>query len=109
MLRQPLFAAALPPLIGWAAATGKIDPLGWILFAILFLWQMPHFFAIAWTYRKDYEQGGFVMLSNSDEDGRKVALQSFLFCVALIISTLLDIPIDLSEGPSSESPPSMMI
>ncbi len=82
---------ALPPLIGWAAATGKIDPLGWILFAILFLWQMPHFFAIAWTYRKDYEQGGFVMLSNADEDGRKVALQSFLFCVALVISTLLPV------------------
>ena len=82
---------ALPPLIGWAAATGKIDPLGWILFAILFLWQMPHFFAIAWTYRKDYEQGGFVMLSNADADGRKVALQSFIFCVALIISTLLPV------------------
>ena len=82
---------ALPPLIGWAAATGKIDPLGWILFAILFLWQMPHFFAIAWTYRKDYEQGGFVMLSNADADGCKVALQSFIFCVALIISTLLPV------------------
>ncbi|MGK0176587.1 MAG: protoheme IX farnesyltransferase [Lentimonas sp.] len=82
---------ALPPLIGWAAATGKIDPLGWILFAILFLWQMPHFFAIAWTYRKDYAKGGFVMLSNADEDGRKVALQSFAFCIALIISTLLPV------------------
>ena len=87
---------ALPPLIGWAAATGKIDLLGWILFAILFLWQMPHFFAIAWTYRKDYKQGGFVMLSNADEDGKKVALQSFIFCVALIISTLL--PVLLGEA-----------
>ena len=58
---------ALPPLIGWAAATGKIDLLGWVLFAILFLWQMPHFFAIAWTYRKDYAQGGFVMLSNAED------------------------------------------
>jgi protoheme IX farnesyltransferase len=87
---------ALPPLIGWAAATGKIDPLGWILFAILFLWQMPHFFAIAWTYRKDYAQGGFVMLSNADKDGRKVALQSFVFCIALIISTLL--PVMLGEA-----------
>ncbi len=82
---------ALPPLIGWAAATGTIDLLGWILFAILFLWQIPHFFAIAWTYRKDYAQGGFVMLSNADETGRKVALQSFLFCLALIISTLLPV------------------
>ena len=82
---------ALPPLIGWAAATGKIDLLGWVLFAILFLWQMPHFFAIAWTYRKDYAQGGFVMLSNADENGRKVALQSFMFCLALIVSSLLPV------------------
>ena len=82
---------ALPPLIGWAAATGKIDLLGWVLFAILFLWQMPHFFAIAWTYRKDYAQGGFVMLSNADKDGRKVALQSFVFCLALIFSSLLPV------------------
>lgn len=80
---------ALPPLIGWAAAEGRISTLGWILFAILFLWQMPHFFAIAWTYRKDYEKGGFVMLSSSDEHGAKVAQQSFAFAIALVISTLL--------------------
>ena len=82
---------ALPPLIGWTAATGKVDTLGWILFAILFLWQMPHFFAIAWTYRKDYALGGFVMLSNADANGHKVALQSFVFCLALIVSTLLPV------------------
>ena len=82
---------ALPPLIGWAAAEGRISTLGWILFAILFLWQMPHFFAIAWTHRHDYAQGGFVMLSNADSTGRKVALQAFLFSVALIISTLLPV------------------
>ncbi|HAV13424.1 MAG TPA: protoheme IX farnesyltransferase [Opitutae bacterium] len=80
---------ALPPLIGWAAAEGRISTLGWILFAILFLWQMPHFFAIAWTHRKDYAQGGFVMLSNADANGRKVAVQAFVFCLALVISTLL--------------------
>lgn len=82
---------ALPPLIGWAAAEGQITTLGWILFAILFLWQMPHFFAIAWTHRKDYAQGGFVMLSNADSTGRKVAIQSFVFCLALIVSTLLPV------------------
>lgn len=82
---------ALPPLIGWAAAEGQISTLGWILFAILFLWQIPHFFAIAWTYREDYAKGGFVMLSNADENGHKVALQSFAFCIALIISTLLPV------------------
>jgi len=80
---------ALPPLIGWAAAEGRISTLGWILFAILFLWQMPHFFAIAWTYRKDYQKGGFVMLSNADENGAVVARQSFAFAIALVISTLL--------------------
>lgn len=80
---------ALPPLIGWAAAEGRISTLGWILFAILFLWQMPHFFAIAWTYRKDYQKGGFVMLSNADENGAAVARQSFFFAIALVISTLL--------------------
>lgn len=83
------FPGALPPLIGWAAAEGSIGTLGWILFFILFLWQLPHFFAIAWTHRKDYAQGGFVMLSNADETGRKVALQSFFFSIALVICTLL--------------------
>jgi len=82
---------ALPPLIGWAAAEGTISTLGWILFAILFLWQMPHFFAIAWTHRKDYAQGGFVMLSNVDTTGRKVAIQAFIFCLALVISSLLPV------------------
>lgn len=82
---------ALPPLIGWAAAEGRISTLGWILFAILFLWQMPHFFAIAWTHRKDYAQGGFVMLSNADANGRKVAVQAFVFCLALVICTLLPV------------------
>ena len=80
---------ALPPLIGWAAAEGRISTLGWILFAVLFLWQMPHFFAIAWTYRKDYQIGGFIMLSNADENGAAVARQSFVFAIALVISTLL--------------------
>ena len=80
---------ALPPLIGWAAAEGRISTLGWILFAVVFLWQMPHFFAIAWTYRKDYQIGGFIMLSNADENGAAVARQSFVFAIALVISTLL--------------------
>ena len=83
------FPGALPPLIGWAAAENGISTLGWILFSILFLWQMPHFFAIAWTYRKDYEKGGFIMLSNSDENGTRVARQAFVFAIALVFSTLL--------------------
>lgn len=80
---------ALPPLIGWAAAEGRISTLGWILFAILFLWQMPHFFAIAWTHRRDYASGGFIMLSNADSNGDKVARQAFVFSIALFLSSLL--------------------
>jgi len=80
---------ALPPLIGWAAAEGRISTLGWVLFLILFLWQLPHFFAIAWTHRKDYARGGFVMLSNADATGKKVALQSFFFGLALVVISLL--------------------
>ncbi|MEC8333448.1 MAG: heme o synthase, partial [Verrucomicrobiota bacterium] len=80
---------SLPPLIGCAAAQGHINTLGWILFLILFFWQMPHFFAIAWTYRQDYKRGGFVMLSNSDLVGIKVSRQTFMFTLALVASTLL--------------------
>lgn len=82
---------ALPPLIGWAAAEGHISTFGWLLFTILFLWQMPHFFAIAWTHRKDYAQGGFVMLSGVDSTGRRVARQSFAFCLALVLASLLPV------------------
>lgn len=83
-------SGALPLLIGWAVAEGgRISMLGWLLFCILFLWQMPHFFAIAWLYRKDYAKGGFVMISNADSSGAKVARQSFIFAIALFISTLL--------------------
>ena len=80
---------AIPPLIGWAAAEGRVSALGWILFAVVFLWQIPHFFAIAWTYRRDYQEGGFIMLSNADENGAGVARQSFASAIALVISTLL--------------------
>ena len=80
---------ALPPLIGWAAAEGTIGGLGWLLFAILFFWQLPHFYAIAWTYRKDYESGGFVMLSSADSNGKAVARHSFVFTVCLVIASLL--------------------
>ena len=60
---------ALPPLMGWAAARGSLGPAGWGLFAILFLWQLPHFLAIGWLYREDYARGGFPMLAVTDRDG----------------------------------------
>jgi heme o synthase len=60
---------ALPPLMGWTAARGEVTAHGWSLFAILFFWQLPHFLAIAWLYREEYERAGFAMLSVSDPDG----------------------------------------
>jgi len=62
---------ALPPLIGFAAAAGHLPPLAWTLFGILFAWQLPHFFAIAWMHREDYLRGGYRMLSSVDHDGRR--------------------------------------
>lgn len=76
---------ALPPMIGWAAASGRLDPGAWSLFAILFLWQMPHFFAIAWMYREDYARAGFQMVSREDETGTRSASQSVLFCILLLL------------------------
>jgi protoheme IX farnesyltransferase len=80
---------ALPPLIGWAAVRGDVDAPGWLLFALLFFWQMPHFLAIAWLYRADYERGGFPMLSVSDPDGLRTSRQALLYCAALVPVSLL--------------------
>ncbi|MFP4165589.1 MAG: heme o synthase [Opitutales bacterium] len=88
---------ALPPLIGWAAAEGEITLLGWLLFAILFFWQLPHFFAIAWTYRHDYEQGGFKMLACKDADGKEVATHAFGYCLALVCASLLPVLFGYAE------------
>jgi heme o synthase len=65
---------ALPPVIGWVAAGGRIAPGALALFALLFTWQLPHFYAIAWLYRQDYERGGFPMLAVGDLSGRRTAL-----------------------------------
>ena len=75
---------ALPPMIGWAAAGGRLDPGAWSLFAILFFWQLPHFFAIAWMYREDYARAGFQMVSRGDETGIRSASQSVFFCIVLL-------------------------
>ena len=76
---------ALPPLIGWVAARGRIDPGAWGLFAIMMLWQLPHFFAIAWMYREDYSRAGFQMISNDDNTGNRSASQSVFFAMLLLI------------------------
>jgi protoheme IX farnesyltransferase len=76
---------ALPPVIGWAAARGNIDAGAWALFAIVFLWQLPHFFAIAWMYREDYSRAGFRMISSDDRSGERSASQSVFFCILLLV------------------------
>lgn len=80
---------ALPPLIGWTAARGSINAEGLTLFALLFLWQMPHFLAIAWLYRADYAQAGFRMISENDESGAATGRQAFLYALALLAVSLL--------------------
>lgn len=82
-------SGALPPLIGWAAAENNISTLGWILFGILTFWQIPHFMAIAWSFRQDYEKAGFPMLSVIDRKGDRVARWSMINAVALFIVSLL--------------------
>src|SRR5690349_15563 len=76
---------AIPPMIGWAAARGTLDPGAWSLFLIVFLWQMPHFFAIAWMCREDYSRAGFRMISSDDSSGERSASQSVFFCILLLV------------------------
>lgn len=83
------FPGAIPILIGWVAVTGSIDRRGWVLFAILFLWQIPHFLAIAWMYRKDYARAGFPMLTVIEPEGFSTAHQSIVYLIALIPTSIL--------------------
>lgn len=79
---------AVPPLIGWSAATGSLDLTGWLLFAILFTWQIPHFMAIAWIHRKDYAQAGHRMLPSVDPDGTRTARHSLVFAVLMVAASV---------------------
>ena len=80
---------ALPPLIGWAASSGTLSVGGWSLFAIVFLWQIPHFMAIAWMYRDDYQRAGFPMLPVVEPDGRRTGRQAVLYAAALLPVSLV--------------------
>ena len=92
--RTPLSTAvgavpgALPPMIGWAAARGSLEPAAWTLFATLFLWQMPHFLSIAWIYRDDYKRAGIPLLSVVEPEGRRTARQVVGYAVALFFASL---------------------
>ena len=86
-------AGALPPLIGWSAAVDPnhplLQPLGWILFALMFFWQIPHFMAVSWTYRHDYAKVNFPFLPVRDGEGGQVARRAFVTTVCLVAVTLL--------------------
>jgi protoheme IX farnesyltransferase len=82
------FPGALPPVIGWAAARGSLEPGAFVLFAIMFLWQIPHFLAIAWVYRDDYARGGLPMLPVLDPGGRITGRQAVANSLALLVVSL---------------------
>jgi protoheme IX farnesyltransferase len=85
------FPGAVPPLLGWAAATNQVGLEAWVLFAILFLWQFPHFFAIAWMYREDYARAGILMLPVVEPEGRLTRQQ-------IVVWTLLLVPVSLAPA-----------
>jgi len=82
------FPGAMPTLIGWAGASGRLDGEAWLLFAVLFLWQFPHFLAIALMYREDYERAGFHMLPGFDRDSQFTRAEIVGFTIALVLTTL---------------------
>lgn len=77
-------SGAIPPALGWVAATGELSAGAWVLFTILFIWQIPHFLAIAWIYRRDYESGGFRMLPVVDPTGRATFRIAVAYCLGLL-------------------------
>jgi heme o synthase len=83
------FPGAMPPLIGWAAARGRLDPEAWVLYAIVFLWQFPHFMAIAWMYREDYARAGYLVLPLNEQRDRYLICQSFVASLVLLTVSLI--------------------
>jgi protoheme IX farnesyltransferase len=90
------FPGAVPPLIGWTAASGSLSLEGWVLFAILFLWQFPHFLAIAWMYREDYSRAGILMLPVVEPNGRVTAQQIVVYTLMLLPVSLLPFALGMS-------------
>lgn len=85
------FPGAMPPLIGWAAARGSLSLEAWVLYAILFFWQFPHFLAIAWMYREDYSRAGLLMLPPKDVEGRFTGREILAFTLALLPISVLPV------------------
>lgn len=114
-------SGALPPLIGWAGAAGMpqgggayfrwrllMEPGALYLFALLFLWQLPHFLAINWMYRDEYRKGGFVMLANEDEHGVRTSTQALIFAVLSLMLVCFPVFADLVK-PVWFLPPALLI
>ena len=80
---------AIPPLIGWAAATGSLDGTAWTLFGIIFLWQLPHFYAIARLFREDYRRGGMAMIGIEDDDGPRAYRRMVIYSAVLLPMSFL--------------------
>jgi protoheme IX farnesyltransferase len=89
---------ALPPMIGWAGATGTLSIEAWLMFAIIFLWQMPHFLALAWMYREDYARAGFPLLPVIEPDGMSTARQSTAYAAALLPVSLTPTLVGMTSG-----------
>ena len=90
------FPGAVPPLIGWTAARGELSLEAWVLFAIMFLWQFPHFLAIAWMYREDYARAGILMLPVVEPEGRVTSQQIVVYTVMLLPVSLLPYALGVS-------------
>ena len=87
-------------MIGWVAARGTLTPEAWALFAIVFMWQIPHFMAIAWLYRDDFGRAGFPLLPVVEPDGRSTARQAVLFSLVLVpVSLVAVLPADERAQP----------
>jgi protoheme IX farnesyltransferase len=86
------FPGAMPPLIGWAAASGRLNSEAWTLYAILFLWQFPHFMAIAWMYREDYDRAGYLVLPKGNAKVPFVILETLLPLLALVVISIMQFP-----------------
>src|SRR6266436_2036047 len=86
------FPGAMPPLIGWAAASGRLNSEAWTLYAILFLWQFPHFMAIAWMYREDYDRAGYLVLPKGKARAPVVTLETLLPLLAVVAISIVQFP-----------------
>lgn len=87
---------AMPPLVGWAATRGELDPGAYILFLILFAWQHPHFYSLAWIFKDDYARGGYKMLPVIDESGRRTVTQSLFYSLVLLVVSVLPVFFDMA-------------